>query len=169
MRLIRISVLCLIILIVLGALDLAVLRAINAAVTLSARVGLIGSLPMANFLAISVILLAESLIHRGEVKLSRLAFLFVGAAALVVLVYILVLAPELFYEYLEFVSSPSKGTVLGRLTAIALVTPLMLVPALLAGWLARGYRVKLLPRGERQADRVSTAEMNEAGTRPAGR
>ena len=160
MRLIRISIFCLMALVALGALDLAVLRAIDSTPTLSARVGLLGSLPMANFLAISVMLLAESLIHRGEIPLSRLAFLFVGTAALVVLVYIVVLAPVLFFDYLDLAAGPLKGTVVGRLTAIALVTPLMLAPALLAGWLARGYRVKLLPRGERQGARVSTAQLN---------
>ena len=174
MRQIRFAIALVMVLIAALAVDLAVLKSIPAAMNLSTRIGLFGVLPMMNLLAVLLVFVVSSLMDRGEVSFARLAFLFVGGLSSLVVIYLAILEPLLFFDYVELTAgtvqnlllSPEQrnGVAQGHLSpplynfgegganplqallACASVTPLILVPALLAGWMARGYRMKLLDR-----------------------
>jgi hypothetical protein len=121
---------------------------------------------MADVLAVCLAIVVSSLVRRGEAPLSQIMFLFAGGAAILLLVSIANLAPKLLFTYLNNTAglgmrsspnvSPAFGFGIGRLS-LALTTPL-LIPALLAGWMARGYRLKLLkgPQAEGDAGRALT-------------
>jgi hypothetical protein len=162
------------------ALDIAVMRAIPTATNLSTRIGLFGVLPMANALAVFLVIVVLNLITRREIAFSQLAFLFVGGIAVLLVVYIGMLAPVAFLEYIDLTAGPlqdlivtqeqqaqiAQGLSLSPLHAFGMervnivqallactsVTPLILVPALLAGMATRGYRLKLLSQRAPVAD-----------------
>ena len=172
MRGIRISIAGLMTLPVLFAVDLAVMRAVPSVMELSTRIGLVGSLLAANLLAVYLAIVITGLVQRGAISLSSVAFLIVGGTAVLILVHTAVLAPPFFFEYVELTAGPlqdlwltqaqktaiAQGHLLppiyslgmGRVNLIqvvlasAVLTPPVLVPALLAGWATRGYRLKLL-------------------------
>ena len=171
MRLIWGSIFGLMVLVAALAADYAVLRAVGSVLTLSTRIGLIGVLPMMNLLAVYLVIMVSNLAHRGEIPLSRLAFLLVGGMAILMVVYTSILAPDLFFDYIDITAVPLQNLMLtqaqqaaivqGQMLApiynlglgtldvsqiailCAAVTPLLLVPALVAGWLARGHRLQL--------------------------
>jgi hypothetical protein len=183
MRRIRISIVGLMVVVAGLAVDLAMLRAISSVETFPTRIALLGALPMANALAVCLVIVASGLANRGEVALSGVTFLFVGGTAILLLVSIANLAPLAFYEYIDLTASPlqdlwqrlwltqaqrdliARGTMLPPLHAVgtrvvnpiqallasAVVTPPLLVPALLAGWATRGHRLKLV-KGREAAD-----------------
>jgi hypothetical protein len=170
---IKISVTCLLGVVACLAVDFAVMRALSSVVTPSTRMGLSGTLPMANLLAVYLVLVVSRLMHGGEVPLSRITFLLVGGAGIVVLVYVAALVPYLFFRYIHSTAGPFQSLLLsqaqktaiaqGRMLApvhrigigligilmncVVLNTPLLL-PALFAGWATRGYRLKLVKRHE---------------------
>ena len=73
--------------------------------------------------------------------------------AALLLVHIAILAPQLLYQSVDLIGSALPallGFGLGRVNLIqallvsVILTPLLLFPALLAGWATRGYRLKLM-------------------------
>jgi hypothetical protein len=180
MRLIWTSIIGLMVLIGALAIDIAVFRSVGRVLTLSTRVGLIGVLPMATLLAVYAVVVVSGLVHRGEIPLSRIAFLLVGGMAILMVVYASILAPDLFFDYIDITAVPLQNLTLtqaqqsaiaqGQMLApiynlglgtmnvslitilCAAVSPLLLVPALFAGWLARGHRLKLCKRDEPKGD-----------------
>ena len=106
-----------------------------------------------------------SLVARGEVPLSRVAFLLVGGLATFCLLAVTVLSPRNFYEYFDITAdllhdyllttSQQKAIAAGTMTPplylpvivvllnFVVSTPLLLLPALLAGRVGAGYRLKL--------------------------
>jgi hypothetical protein len=180
MRNTLISIAALMTLVAVLALDFAVMRAIPAATKLSTRIGLFGVLPMANALAVFLVIVVLNLITRREIAFSRLAFLFVGGIAVLLVVYIAMLAPVSFLEYIDLTAGPLQDLIVTQeqqtqiaqglslpplhafgmervnfvqaLLACTAVTPLILVPALLAGVATRGYHLKLLSQPTPVAD-----------------
>jgi hypothetical protein len=176
MRQIRISVVVLMVLAAAVAVDLAVLRTISSVTILSTRIGLFGALPMANVLAVYLVFVLSGLSHRGEIALSRFAFLLVGEVAILLVVYVSILAPRLLFDYIELTAGPLQSLMLtddeklaiaqgsrlpplysfgiGRTNlvqvflATAAVTPLLLIPSFAAALATRGDRLKLLKRDE---------------------
>jgi Kef-type K+ transport system membrane component KefB len=148
------------------AIDFATLVALPPARDEAIRIGILGAIPMADVLAICLVIVVSNLVRRGEVSLSRVMFLFFGGTAVLLLVGIANLAPKLLFAYLNNTagygmrSSPNDIRAfifgIGSLT-LALTSPL-LFPALFAGWMTRGYRLKLLkgPPAEGDAERALT-------------
>jgi hypothetical protein len=185
MKLIQMSIVGMLVLVGVMACDIAVLRLIQTVPTLSGRVGRFGVLPMSNLLALFLVLVVVGLVNRGEVALARVAFLFVGGTALVLVVSIAILAPVFFFEYIELTAGPLQellltqsqkndiaagrmlppinGSFLGGLLAWIVVTPLLLFPAIFAAWSSRRYRLKLVAKRESSDVRgtESTAEPRE--------
>ncbi len=139
------------------AIDFVVIRSFRNVASAAARDGLFSALPMAHVLAAYLVIVVSDLVRRGEVALSRVAFLLSGGTAMLVLVAIVMLAPALFFKYIDIaanrwlpsgqnVSTPGRlaiGIIRALLVWGALTAPL-LVPALFAGWATRGYRLKVL-------------------------
>jgi hypothetical protein len=168
MRRIRISVAGVMALVAVVALDFAVIPALRQAPTDAIRLGVFGALPMANVLAVYLAIVVSGLARRGEVSLSRLAFLFVGGTATLVVLSIAILAPYVFFRYIHFVTDGLgfNMSLLRALLAWATLILTILVPALLAGWLTRGYDLRVLkgPEAENDAGRALLDE-----PRPGGR
>ena len=135
------------------AADYLVLQTIPSVSVLATRIGLFGALPMASIVAVCLALVLSSLLNRGEIRLSGGTFLLVGGLATLLLVHIAILAPQLLYQSVDLIGSGAPallGFGLGRVNLIqallvsVILTPLLLFPALLAGWATRGYRLKLM-------------------------
>ena len=149
---------------ILFAIDLAVSQSLDRVSTVAARIGFFGALPMAHILAVYLVIVVSGVRRDGEVALSRGTFLLVGGTAILVLIAVVDLAPSLFITYISDTAGiwvrPGQNFPavmrfgLGRIDLIdavvvcLAVTPLLLVPALIAAWLTRGYRLELLKRPE---------------------
>jgi hypothetical protein len=124
------------------SLDFAVLQLIGQPA--GDRV-LFGAMPMADVLAVLLAITAGRLQRRGQAPLSHVMFLLVGGMALIFLVYLVYLRPDLAYEYLRITAGRWRGE--NRLVDVLLlwlaVTLPILVPALFVSWITRGYRLKL--------------------------
>jgi hypothetical protein len=150
------------------AIDLGVSRTLGNVTTVAARIGIFGALPMAHVLGLGLVIVFAGLARRGEVGLSGLAFVLTGGASILLLVVIADVAPVLFMSYIGDTAGlwvrPGQNVPavsffgLGRIELIeclvvcAAVTPLILVPALLAAWMTRGYRLILLKGREAASD-----------------
>ena len=107
--------------------------------------GLFAAMPMADVLAVLLATTVGRLRRRGEAPLSHVVFLLAGGIALIFFIYLFHLRPDLFYEYVVNTIWRRGGgnpLVKGLLVWLA-VSVTILVPALFAGWAARGYRLKL--------------------------
>jgi hypothetical protein len=152
---------------VLFAVDLAVSRSLDRVSTVAARIGFFGALPMAHILAVYLVLVVSGVQRDGEVALARGVFLLVGGTAIVVLIAVVDVAPSLFITYISdtagiwvrpgqnFPSVMRFGLggfdSIDALIVCVVVTPLLLIPALLAGWLTRGYRLELMKRPDAES------------------
>jgi hypothetical protein len=150
------------------AIDFAVLPTFQHVPSMTARIGLFGALPMAHVLAVYLAIVVSSLVRRGEVALSRVTFLMSGGTAILLFVATLNLAPQLFFEYISntaglwvrsgenvpavFFLGMGGIRLIEALLVCGVVTPLLLVPALLTGWATRGYRLKLVKGPESEGD-----------------
>jgi hypothetical protein len=161
---------------ILFAIDLAVSQSLYRVSTLAARTGFFGALPMAHILAVYLVIVVSDVHRSGEVSLSRGTFLLVGGTAILVLIAVVDLAPSLFITYISdtagirvrpgenFASVMRFG--LGRIDLIdalivcVVVTPLLLIPALIAAWLTRGYRLKLVKVPEPRPDADSRSAVH---------
>jgi hypothetical protein len=135
------------------AVDLVMLSLLSRAQFVPLRSGIFGALPMANVLAAYLATTIGCLRRRGEVPLSRVMFLLFGGMALVMVIYVVHLAPLLVVNYLNNTAGlwerqRGPGNVLAGLVEVVLVlaavTVPILVPALVAAWAVRGYRLKLV-------------------------
>src|SRR5262249_39655187 len=115
--------------------------------------------------------------RRGEVALSRVMFLLFGGTAILFLVAFAELAPVLFMTYIgntaglfwtlggkpivagSFLGLSGNGLLDILLDWVAVTLPL-LVPALLAGWVTRGARLRVVqgPEAAGDARRAWTTE-----------
>ena len=127
--------------IAVAAVDLAVLPFLRG----PGNRALFGAMPMADVLAVLLATIVGRLRRRGEAPLSHVMFLLAGGMALVFLVYLLQLRPDLAYEYvLNTVGRRGGGNPLVKVLLDWLaVNVLILVPALFVGWGTRGYRLNL--------------------------
>lgn len=168
MKRIRISIAGLMALVALVAIDFAMIPAFSQVAMLATRIALFGVLPMAHLLVIDLAIVVSSLERRGEVALSRVTFQLFGGTAIVLVLTMADLAPRLFMMYISntvgFWVTP--GRQIGDIYRFAMggiswtqaflawgaVTPPLLVPAVLAGWVTRGYRLKLLNPLEAESD-----------------
>ena len=91
----RITVSCLMMIIAVAAVDLAVLPFLRG----PGNRALFGAMPMADVLAVLLATIVGRLRRRGEAPLSHVMFLLAGGMALVFLVYLVQLRPDLVYEY----------------------------------------------------------------------
>lgn len=177
---IRVSVAGTMLIVAFLAVDYAVLSALKEVPTLVVRVAFLGALPMANVAAACFALAVSRLARRGEVGLPLVAFALVGGAAILALLAVVNLAPQFFYDYLDlivgFSGRPRQSVVelhrfggawagwLAILLVYVAVTPPLLVPALLGGWMTRGHRLRLVMRSEGLATPVD--DPGRPGTRP---
>ncbi len=137
----RITVSHLMIIIAVIAVDLAALPLLRGSTIRSLFV----AMPMADVLAVLLASTVGKLRRLGEAPISHVMFLLAGGMALVFLVYLVQLRPDLIDEYLlNTASRRGGGMILVRFLLFLLaVSVTILVPALLAGWATRGYRLKL--------------------------
>jgi hypothetical protein len=137
----RITVSSLMMIIAVIAVDLAVLLLLRG----SGNKAPLGAMPMADVLAVLLATTVARLRRRGEAPLSHVMFLLAGGMAIVFLVYLLQLRPDLVYEFL--LNTAGRGLRGKPLVQVLLVwladSVLILVPALFVGWATRGYRLKL--------------------------
>ncbi len=169
MKRVRVSISGVMVLVALVAMDLAVMRAVRGMPRQAEPRGILESLPMANVLTIYLVIVVSSLLRRGEAALSHAAFLFGGGTAIVVFLTIANLAPYFYYFYLQntwgalLQTDPNLRPAFSfcvRVTSL-LLNPTLLIPALLGGWMTRGYRLKISKgsAGERKSGRVLTADL----------
>jgi hypothetical protein len=108
------------------------------------------AMPMADVLSLLLVTTALRLWRRGEVPLSHVMFLLAGGMALIFFVYLFHLRPVIVYKYmLSTVVRRGDGNPLVDvfLHWLGINVPI-LVPALFAGWAARGYRLRLTKNAE---------------------
>jgi hypothetical protein len=145
--------------IALVALDCLAGRALSRAPTDEAvYLGLVGALPTANALAIGPALAAGGLLRRGECRLSSVGFVACGGAALLLYAACVMMAPGLLLHYLGATVAPVFDAA-RRLGADvsqpiwdsveiplvwAVVTPSLLLPAVIGAWLGRRHRIRLV-------------------------
>jgi hypothetical protein len=156
-------------LVALFAVDFAVVPGITSVPNPLTRIGLFGALPMVHGLAFYLVLLGARLRRQGEIGIPSGVFLLVGGVGVLVLGLIASIAPEVLNFYVDNTAGlwtrPGQtvadvyhfgmhGTIdpLLALLVFAIITPLLVIPALLAGRAARGYRLRL----EKSDDRGGT-------------
>jgi hypothetical protein len=155
-------------LVALFAVDFAVVPGITSIPHSLTRIGLFGALPMVHGLAFYLVLLWARLRRQGEIGLPSGVFLVVGGVGVFVLGLIAGVAPQVLNLYVDntaglwtrpgqTVSDIYRFGIDGidpllALLVFATITPLLVIPALLAGHAARGYRLKL----EKSNDRGGT-------------
>jgi hypothetical protein len=160
MKRVRITVAGLMTIVAVIAVDLTILSLRRGAPTVPLPGVIFGAILMTNVLAAYLATTIGCLRRRGEVRLSRVMFLLFGGMALVMVIYVVHLAPLLVVNYLnntaglwERQQGPGNavavfGVVGSRLVEVVLllaaVTMPILVPALAAAWAARGYRLSLV-------------------------
>jgi hypothetical protein len=137
----RITVSCLMIIIAVIALDLAVLVLLRGTGSRAP----FGAMPMADVLAVLLAITVGRLRRRGEAPLSHVMFLLAGGIAIIVLLYLAYVRPDLAYKYVLNTADRLGGGY--RLVEVLLVwlavSVPILVPAAFVGWATRGYRLKL--------------------------
>jgi hypothetical protein len=150
----RITVSGLMIIIAVIAVDLAVLPFLPGS---GNRALFRAIMPMADVLAVFLATTVGRLRSRGEAPLSHVMFLLAGGMALTFLVYLVQLRPDLVYEYLLYTTKrPGGGNRLVEVLLVWLAVSMpILVPALLAGWATRGYRLKLTASIDNQSEVAS--------------
>ncbi len=155
-------------LVALFAVDFAIVPGITRVSNPMTRIGLFGALPMVHGLAFYLVLLGARLRRQGEIGLPGGVFLLAGGVGVLVLGLIASVAPQVLYLYVDntvgFWTRPGQavGSIyffgingidpLLALLVFATITPLLVIPALLAGRAARGYRLRL----EKSDDRGGT-------------
>ncbi len=156
-------------LVALLAVDFIVLTGITRVHNPLTRIGLFGALPMVHGLTFYLVLLGARLWRQGEIGLPSGVFLLVGGVAVLVLGLIAGFAPNVIYFYVDIMAAlwikpgqtgadirlfAADGMIdpLLALLVMATMTPLLVIPALLAGRTARGYRLRL----EKSDDRGGT-------------
>jgi hypothetical protein len=165
---------------ILIVIDLEVSRDLESVPTAAARIGVFGALPMAHVLAVYLVIVVSSLKRQGEVALSRFVFVLTGGTAILSFIAVVDLAPQVFTNYVSATallwerSGRSFNSVMrfgiggiGLTEAVivcGIVTPLLLLPSLLGGWMTRGYRLKLLKGSEEESEsgRAITREQPSA-------
>jgi hypothetical protein len=157
-------------LVALVGLDFVVMPGITRIPNPLTRIGLFGALPMVHGLACYLVLLGARLRRQGEIGLPSGVFLFVGGVGVLVLGLIASIAPQVLNLYVDNTAGlwirPGRtvadiylfgmnGTIepLLALLVFATITPLLVIPALLAGRATRGYRLRL----EKSDDRGRTS------------
>jgi hypothetical protein len=153
---------------------LAAVRNLSPAMTSDAKIAMLGSLPMACILAVYLVITLFDFTDRGEVALSKVALLIVGGSAMLLPIYFSILAPWWFNQWMHFTAglveslfltqsekaaiaqgrmAPSLLTgLLGIILVWATITLTLLVPALLAAWATRGYRLRLVKTRQAEGD-----------------
>jgi hypothetical protein len=156
-------------LVALFAVDFVVVPGIKDVPDALTRIGLFGALPMVHGLAFYLVLLGARLRRQGEIGLPSGVFLLVGGVGVLVLGLIAGVAPRVLNLYVDITAGlwirPGhtvadiylfglNGMIdpLLALLVFATITPLLVIPALLAGRAARGYRLRL----EKSDDRGGT-------------
>jgi hypothetical protein len=137
----RITVSCLMMIIAVIAADFVALRLLRGTGDTAFR----PAMPVVDVLAVLLATTALRLGRRGEAPLSHVMFLLAGGMALILFVYLDYLRPDLVYGYVRNTAGRLQGghpLVHVLLDWLAVSVPI-LVPALYAGWAARGYRLKL--------------------------
>jgi hypothetical protein len=158
MRAFRVSVAGAMLAIALLAIDCAVVGALKWLSDLDLRVAYLAALPMANLSAAGLAFAASRLARRGEVALPLVTFALVGGVAVLAFIATATLAPYFFFEYLDLIVGFYRGP---RMSWIAVLlgygamTPPLLIPPLLGGWLTRGYRLRLVRGPEGNATPAS--------------
>jgi hypothetical protein len=153
---------------VLLTLDLVVNRTLANVMTVAARIAIFGALPMAHVLVLSLVIMFARLARPGELALSGLAFVLTGGTVTLLLVAFADLAPVLFMSYIGDTAGlwvrPGQNVpavmffglrrieLIEGLVVCAAVTPLILVPALLAAWMTRGHRLRVVTVREAESD-----------------
>jgi hypothetical protein len=149
----RITISCLMIVGAVIALDFAVLQLLRPA----GERALFGAMPMADVLAVLLAITIRRLQSRGEAPLSHVMFVLTGGMALIFLVYLVHLRPDLVYGYMRNTAGLYGGG--SRLVDVLLfwlaISVPILVPALFAGWATRGYRLKLTTSIDDQSEFAS--------------
>jgi len=146
-------------LVALFAVDFVVVPGITRVGIPLTRIGLFGALPMVHGLAFYLVLLGARLRRQGEIGLPSGVFLLVGGALVLVLGVIASVALQAIYLYVDNTAGLwiRPGQTVGNiylfgtngidpllaLLVFATITPLLVIPALLAGRAARGYRLRL--------------------------
>ncbi len=155
-------------LVALFAVDFVVVPGMTRVPNPLTRIGLFGALPMVHGLAFYLVLLGARLRRQGEIGLPSGVFLLVGGVGVLVLGLIASVAPQVLYLYVDNMAGLwiRPGQTVGdiylfgtngidpllALLVFATITPLLVIPALLAGRAARGYRLRL----EKSDDRGGT-------------
>jgi hypothetical protein len=155
-------------LVALFAVDFTVVTGITRVGIPLTRIGLFGALPMVHGLAFYLVLLGARLRRQGEIGLPSGVFLLVGGVGVLVLGLISSVAPQVLHLYVDNTAGlwirPGQTVAniylfgtngidpLLVLLVSATITPLLVIPALLAGRAARGYRLRL----EKSDDRGGT-------------
>src|SRR5262245_61513805 len=155
-------------LVALFAVDFVVVPGITRVANPLTRIGLFGALPMVHGLAFYLVLLWARLRRQGEIGLPSGVFLLVGGVGVFVLGLIAGDAPQVLNLYVDntaglwtrpgqTVSDIYRFGIDGidpllALLVFATITPLLVIPALLASRAARGYRLRL----EKSDDRGGT-------------
>src|SRR5262249_30774758 len=152
-------------LVALFAVDFAVVPGITRVANPLTRIGLFGALPMVHGLAFYLVLLGARLRRQGEIGLPSGVFLLVGGVGVLVLGLIASVAPQVLNLYVDntaglwtrpgqtvsdiYLFGVNGIDPLRALLVFATITPLLVIPALLAGRAARGYRLTLEKSGDR--------------------
>jgi len=158
----------LMVLVALVAVDFVVVPGITRVPNPLTRIGLFGSLPMMHGLAFYLVLLGARLWRQGEIGLPSSVFLLVGGVGVLALGLIAIGAPQVLNLYVDntaglwtrpeqtvsdiYLFGMNGIDLLLALLVFATITPLLVIPALLAGLAARGYRLRL----EKSDDRGGT-------------
>ncbi len=146
-------------LVALFALDFFVVPGITRVANPMTRIGLFGAMPMVHGLAFYFVLLGARLRRRGEIGLPSGVFLLVGGVGVLVLGLIASVAPQVLNLYVDNTAGlwirPGQTVAdiylfgmngidpLLALLVFAAMTPLLVIPALLACRAARGYCLRL--------------------------
>jgi hypothetical protein len=143
-------------LVALLAVDFALVPGMTRVGNAETRIGLFGALPMVHGLVFYLVLLRARLRRQGEIGLPGGVFLLVGGVGVLVLVLIASVAPKVLHLYVDNTAGlwirPGQtvadiylfglnGTIdpLRALLVFATITPLLVIPTLVAGRAARGY------------------------------
>jgi hypothetical protein len=147
-------------LVALFAVDFAMVPGITGIPNGLTRIGLFGALPMVHGLVIYLVVLGARLRRLGEIRLSSGVFLLVGGIAVFALGLVVSVAPQIFNFYVDCTAGiwvrPGQNVAdiyrfgmghidpLLALLVCVTVTPLLVIPALLAARTAREYRLRLV-------------------------
>ena len=137
----RVTVSCWMIIIAVIAVDLALLLLLRGTGDRALR----DAMPAVDVLAVLMATTVGRLRRRGEAPLSYVMFLITGGMALIFFIYLVHLRPDFGYNYVvNTIWRQGGGHPLVKALLIWLaVNVAILVPALIACWATRGYRLKL--------------------------